>query len=123
MLVPRLQRATAARAVVIFAGPLVVESRQVIQHARTDRSLTRAPVAAVERNAPVQIVHHACEAESGARAFLALIEHQSGFAVARQQPADVIVVRPLLRQGDHVRGVLAIAQVETVGAGVEGAAE
>jgi hypothetical protein len=71
----------------------------------------------------MQIVHHARQAETGACAFIALIEHQPRFAVARHQTTDRRVVGPLLRQRDHVRRELAIAQVETVGTGVERAAD
>jgi hypothetical protein len=51
-----------------------------------------------ERHAPVQVIHDARQAEAGACALRALIEHEPGFAVARQQAADRRVVRPLLRQ-------------------------
>ena len=116
VLVPALQRAAARRAVVVLAGPLVVEAREVVEHPRAD-ALGRRPGRAALR--PQQEVDDRGEAEAGARAVLALVENQAGPDVGRGQAREVAVGGKAVRQRAHRGAVRQVAQVEPVRSRVE----
>jgi len=113
VLVPALQRAAAARPLVVLAGVLVVAAREVVQHARADRShlLRRAGLA------PAQIIDDAGQSEAGAGPFLALVEDQPGPGVGAQPGLDVGGGRVFVGQRCGRRQVGTVAQVARVLAG------
>jgi len=78
VLLPALHRAAGAGAAVGLARPFVVAARHLVQHARADRRLVGHHLAPLQ-----QEVGHCRQAEAGAGAFLALVQH-------RNAPAQVI---------------------------------
>jgi hypothetical protein len=96
--------AARGRALVVFAGPLVVALREVVHHPGADLVLTR-----IHRTRGKEIVGDRGEAESGACAFGALIEHR--------HLVLAIVGEPSLRRDlDERRDVHLIPEVEGVAA-------
>jgi hypothetical protein len=68
--VPALDRPATARPFVVEAGPFVVLFRHFIEHARTDKAVTVAPMP--------QQVDYGRQGEAGARAFTALVKDVQG---------------------------------------------
>src|SRR5688500_18369333 len=118
MFVPRLQCAPAARAVVVFTCPFVVEARKVVEHSRACR-LWLALRFGFDPSAPVQIVDDAGQSEAGASSVLALIQYQAGLAVQRHELANRCIVRPLLWEADDAWSELAITQIQAIWTRIE----
>ena len=107
VLVPALHRAARAGAAVVLAGPLVVASRQLVEHARAHRHVVGHHAAAQQ-----QVVGHRGQPEAGARALAALVED-------RHAVLHVVAQRHVRRHLDQRGEVHEVAEVERVGAGVE----
>ena len=120
MLVPALQGAAATGAVVVDAGPLVVALGQLVEHARAHRQEGNAHLV-LDVARPQQVVGDRGQAEAGAGARAPLVEHQPLGHIARHEAAHVGLERIDRRQRRERRAVGQVAEIEPVGAGVEGA--
>jgi hypothetical protein len=89
----------------------------VIEHARADRFQSLDLGAAV---LPRQEIDGRRQAESRARAFLALIQHEA-LGIGQQMPVDAFALRPVGRQRNQLPLVDTVAQVNAIGMGVESA--
>ena len=119
VVVPALHGATAARAVVVLARPLVVQPGHLIEHPRADPGRPRAVAAVALPALPVQIVDARREAEAGAGAFLALVENHAVGAVFLQIHLDDRRVRILPLQRDEPGAKVLIAKIDPVGPSIE----
>ena len=116
MVEPALHGAATARSFIIFARPFVVNARDVIEHARTDRiDVFRHP--RFDAVTELKVIDQGCEAESGARTFGALVENK--LFVMRQMSRDPILRRITRGQSRQTGVVDAIPHVRAVGANVE----
>jgi len=118
VLVPALERAAAARALVVVAGPFVVAPRELVEHARAD-GLERGGPARLDGATPEQEVRDAGEAEARARTLRPLVEDEARARIGADQARDVGVDGPLRRQRAQWRPIGQVAQVEPVGPRVE----
>jgi len=118
VLVPALEGAAAARALVVVARPFVVAPGELVEHARADRR-EAGRATRLDGAAPEQEVRDAGEAEARARALSPLVEDEAGARIGANQARDVRVDGPLRRQRAQRRAVGPVAQVQPVGTRVE----
>src|SRR3989304_3342941 len=111
VLVPALHRAAGAGAGIRFARPFVIAAGHLVQHARADQRGNRDDAPLLQEK-----VGHGGEAETGASALLALVQH--GHLL-------VLVVRLVLLERyahghlDQRGHIHLVPEIERVGMGVE----
>ena len=118
MLMPALQRTATARAVIVLARPFVVMLGQFVEHAGADRC-HRFFGLVLEVAAPEQIVGHTSQAESGASALVALVQHQAGFHIAGQELFQFLVSGEARGQRAQRCTIGEITEIEPVGPGIK----
>src|SRR3989304_2262653 len=111
VLVPALHRAAGAGAGIGFARPFVIAAGHLVQHARADRRGIRDDAPLLQEK-----VGHGGEAETGAGALLALVQHGHLLVLVVRLVLLERYARGHLDQGGHVH---LVPEVERVGMGVE----